>query len=555
MKTAKHPITSLTTELFSIRNQYGEEILTQKISLINKLNAKLPANKDELQLYYEALLFLIAYPDNTTIYQLATDSLDYLSTYISLHEGIRARLFNSGVTGTQLCATYSFELVKWFRKTYPDNIFIASVEADDGTIQAILSAVLPKVESEILQDANYNWRTWLKTSPKKPDLLDKLLAIFEQSDIRPEVKDELWNALGLDVEIDFPSQTRLPQSLIKPFYHRAIIKKHDGKTFDSIKPVKIKLSESEAEQIVDCSRMILVRHLREMDPITFTSPELVSYYHLSRGVSVAIMAMTPDRRHPVDSYMSYVAFKNGLPVAYGGSWVLFDSSRTALNVFPAYRGGESQYLFAQILDLHKQVFHLKRFVADSYQIGKENHDGIKSGSFWLYYHLGFRPIEEEQKQIAEAEALKIKNTKGYRTPAAVLTKLADSRIELLLQKGSVRFDAVDISIAYANIIKKNYNGDRKLAEQQTFNKLVSLLKIKNPFSPNLNFVLKNWCVLLLANEQGLRKNKKLLSILKKIFELKANGSEEVHIVGVRRSKELRRFIENILRENEGKNFG
>jgi hypothetical protein len=166
--------------------------------------------------------------------------------------------------------------------------------------------------------------------------------------------------------------------------------------------------------------MILVRHLREIDPITFTSGELISYYRLPRGLSIALMEMVPARRHPIDSYMGYTVFKNGLAVAYAGSWVLFDSARIGLNIFPAYRGGESQFILEQILKIHQRVYRLKRFSIDPYQIGKDNWDGIRSGAFWIYYRAGFRPVREEQKKIAEDQAKKIRSVKGYRTPAAVL---------------------------------------------------------------------------------------------------------------------------------------
>ncbi len=57
------------------------------------------------------------------------------------------------------------------------------------------------------------------------------------------------------------------------------------------------------------------------------------------------MGMVPERRHPIDSYMGYIVFKNGLPVAYAVSWILFNSARIGLNVFYNYRGGEAKYIF------------------------------------------------------------------------------------------------------------------------------------------------------------------------------------------------------------------
>ncbi len=426
---------SLISQLFSIRNRYGIKFSSQKLNLLNELSREPVKSKKALQFYYDTLLFLIAYPDNKSIYQLASQSLQHLHSYIQSHENIKASLFNSGITNTQLCAAFSFEIVKWLRKKYPKNIKLSSFEADDGHIRYILSAVMPKVESEILQDANATWKSWLKRSLKKEeDILDQLIAVFDEADIRPEIRDELWNALGINVEINFPSHTCLPDILITPYYHRSLINKNSIKQQSVVKPILVDLNESEAEQIIECGRMILVRHLREIDPVTFTAARLVSYYRLPRGLSVVLMRMVPERRHPIDSYMGYVVFKNGLPIAYAGSWILFDSGRIGLNVFPAYRGGESQYIFEKVQNLHRVVYKLNRFSVDPYQVGKENSEGIKSGAFWTYYHSGFRPIQEEQKKLAEAELLKIKSIKGYRSPVSALKKLADSRLELVLQK-------------------------------------------------------------------------------------------------------------------------
>jgi hypothetical protein len=75
--------------------------------------------------------------------------------------------------------------------------------------------------------------------------------------------------------------------------------------------------------------MILVQHLREIDPITFTDNAYISYYHLSRGVSIALMGMVPEPQNADRLLYGYMVFKNGLPVAYAGSWILFDSGRMA----------------------------------------------------------------------------------------------------------------------------------------------------------------------------------------------------------------------------------
>jgi hypothetical protein len=543
---------SLISQLFSIRNKYGKKISSQKLNLLNALSPDQVKNKKTIQLYYDSLLFLIAYPDNRIIYQLASQSLQRLNSYIQSNEKIKESLFNSGITNTHLSAAFGFEIVKWLRNNHPNDIKLNSFEADKGQIQSILSVVMPKVESEILLDGNSDWKSWLKQSKKKgEEMLDRLIAVFNEADILPGIRDELWNALGVNVEINFSLHDCLPDSLISFYYHRSLIKKNFRKQKTGVRPIRIQLNETEANYIIDCGRMILVRHLREIDPISFTAARFVSYYQLGRGLSIALMGMVPERRNPIDSYMGYVVFKNGLPIAYAGSWILFDSGRIGLNVFPAYRGGESQYIFEQVLELHRKVYQLNRFSVDPYQIGKENSDGIQSGAFWIYYRAGFRPIREEQKQLAEAEAQKIKSNKNYRSSSSTLAKLADSRLELLLQKKAVRFDATDLSLAYARILKDQYNNNRKLAEEHSFTELVELLQLKNYHEKKLEFILKNWCVLLLSYEQELRHNNQLKKMLKKLFELKASGLEEDYITELQRAGGLRKLLKRMIKETIG----
>ena len=537
----------LVSQLFSIRDSYGRKSSSQKLYLLKAISKEKLTSKKNVELLHSVLLFLIAYPDNQAVYTQSSILLQQLQLYIYSHTKLRDGLYNSGITHTQLCAAYSFEMVKWMRTNYKENIRIQSFEAGEAQIQAILSVVMPKVESEIMQDGNAEWRSWLKRSMKKEeDLLDRLIAIFDETDIRPEVKDELWSAIGINIEIDFTAPDSLPDPLFIPYYHRSLIKKKRTPPIKGIHPRKVQLDKEGSEKIIECSRMILVRHLREIDPITFTSAELISYYQLPRGLSIALMGMVPARRHPIDSYMGYTVFKNGLPVAYAGSWVLFDSARIGLNIFPSYRGGESHYIFEQVLRIHQGVYRLKRFSTDPYQIGKDNSDGIHSGAFWIYYRAGFRPVRKEQKDIADAEAKKIRSEKGYRTPAAVLKKLADSRLELILDKKAVPFDVTDLSRAYASILKDRHSNKRNPSEELAAKKFAAILQIKDYREVNLQYVLKNWGILFLTYEKELRSNSGLKKILKKLFELKAGGSEEEYIDGLQQSATLKKMMERLL---------
>ena len=42
--------------------------------------------------------------------------------------------------------------------------------------------------------------------------------------------------------------------------------------------------------------MILLRHVREIDPVTFTAPEFVAYYKMERGITIALMGIDVYKR-------------------------------------------------------------------------------------------------------------------------------------------------------------------------------------------------------------------------------------------------------------------
>ena len=110
----------------------------------------------------------------------------------------------------------------------------------------------------------------------------------------------------------------------------------------------------------------------------------------------------------------------------------------------------------------------------------------------------------------------------------------------------MQFDVTDLSRAYADILKDQYNNKRKPAEELAVKKLAAILKIKNYQEVNIQYVLKNWSILLLNNEKELRSNGGLKKILKKLFELKAGGSEEEYIYGLQRSVALKKMMERVL---------
>jgi hypothetical protein len=71
----------------------------------------------------------------------------------------------------------------------------------------------------------------------------------------------------------------------------------------------------------------------------------------------------------------------------------------------------------------RALFGVRRFVVNGYQVGDGNREAIRSGAFWFYYRLGFRPSDRERRAVAHREFARIRE-RGARTTTSVLRKLA-----------------------------------------------------------------------------------------------------------------------------------
>ena len=197
-----------------------------------------------------------------------------------------------------------------------------------------------------------------------------------------------------------------------------------------------------------------------------------------------------------------MAFKNGIPCAYGGCLGFRKKAKIGINIFPPYRGGESAWIFTQLLKLYHKRFHVGLLEAEPYQIGKNNPEGIQSGAFWFYYRLGFRPVQDELFELAATEWEKITSDKKYRTEAQLLRKLANSNLRLDCKNPGKKatqnhLDAQGFGKLITNYINQAFEGNRILAEAHFEN-----VVIQN--CPDLNSMFQS---------QELRHSFQLLSLI------------------------------------------
>jgi hypothetical protein len=203
-----------------------------------------------------------------------------------------------------------------------------------------------------------------------------------------------------------------------------------------------------------------------------------------RGLEIYMVGMKPENRMPLETNYSGLLIKNGVPIGYAISVLLFERCEIAINVFDTFRSGEASIIFNHFFRVFYHHFGGRAFLMRKWQVGHENEEGLQSGSFWFYYKLGFRAIDPNVNNLAKAEAAKIGKDNSYRSDIRTLKKLALSDLLVDLRPKPRRpFSELlvsDIGMAVTDDIARNFGGDGRRALRNSLKAVSSALGIRFP---------------------------------------------------------------------------
>ena len=299
-----------------------------------------------------------------------------------------------------------------------------------------------------------------------------LVAQFERLPCPDAVRAPLFDSLRIFIALH-PGASALSRTFVRglpapAFLHRdGLVRAFDLPTLLNrpLRPAR-RLTRAMRTRAIDAACAMLAGLGRETDAIALAYPDGVEWHDVGRGIAVALYAMEPERRDPLDSHVGMMLFKNGVPVGYGGGWPFAGTCRIGVNIFEPYRGGESALLFAQVLRIYRQRFRVARFVVEPSQFGGTNTEGLRSGAFWFYYRLGFRPVDARAAARARDEHARMQADPGYRTPVAALRRFTDADLELTVDADAgPPCEPAHLSAAVTAWIGAWFGGDRSAAER------------------------------------------------------------------------------------------
>jgi len=524
MSASSHDPNQLLTPLEAAKNQFGAGHASVVSKLLGSLAKFEFSDPHRLIRFHECLLFLRAFPHAPShisrverllgAFHRRIEKLRAANTDMSLFDDFDT----SGVAGTTMQDTLSFDVAQWLVRRIPRNLEIAWDDYwdDDQSERArgsIWPRFIPLLEEDADVEANIPWQSWLEAARGRENPLPWLIRRFEQLPLPDRQRAELYDSLRLPLRWKLENlQISRTRNWTRPrrfYFHPAPLLRRSevslARELAQPSPPFDKLSRSAGESVMSTIREVMVVRYRELYGTTLGDPRTVVRADLGRGVVMHFWGLPPSRRLPLRAYLAGYTLKNGVPVNYIEAIGLCEWIEVGFNTFYTYRQGETAWIYAQALRCLRALTGARCISIYPYQIGQNNDEAIDSGAFWFYRKLGFRPGRADLQKLCEKEEEKIAADGQYKTPARILKRLAEAHMFYELQLSAREsgpgdwdnFSTGNLARRINRRMAREFDGDIRKIRQASTNAVSRALRI-NPsrWTPAQHSGLEDWSLVL-----------------------------------------------------------
>jgi hypothetical protein len=445
-RTSQEP-DRLLTQLEAAKGRFDTGHSSRVAKLLSQLSKLQFSDPRHIIRFHECLLFLRAFPHAASLIPRVER---LLNTFHQRVENLRARdadmsLFDdfdtSGICGTTMQDTLSFDVAQWLASRVPRNVEIAwdnywddyQAERARGTTWP---RFIPLLEEDADVEANIPWHRWLDAARGRQHALPWLLNRFARLPLSPRERSELYDSLRIPIRwnlenLKFSRTRNWTRPRGRYLHNSPLIQRSDvslARELARPAPELEKLSLAAGEKVMHGIREIMVVRYRELYGTTLGDPRTVVRADLGRGVVMHFWGLPADRRLPLRAYLAGYTLKNGVPINYIEAIGLCEWIEVGFNTFYSYRQGETAWIYAQALRCLRALTSARCISIYPYQIGQNNDEAIDSGAFWFYRKLGFRPGRTDLQALCEREEKRIAANPQYRTPPSALKRLAEANM-------------------------------------------------------------------------------------------------------------------------------
>jgi len=465
-------------ELEALKADFGEGSAARKAELLGILEqGRLNSAQGVLRLH-EVAAFLRAHPDDRQVLAIVERLLGNFARRADLRR-FRRELADSGIAGTAL--NYSFYgatarrlAARWGRHLHVNWRDSGSQTRLEGRLSLLASyAETPGLDEHYLPLKE--WVARLK-GPQETDaqfLLRRLGRLGASVAERDLLYDELELSLTLEPGPTTPSRTTAHFPRPRVHFQTAPLQRArpDIRRELARRPPAVRaVSKRDGAALIELARNAMVTRSRDLDAFIHGDPRDVRLIDCGDGLEFAAIGVVPERRLMLESVYGFLTLRNGVPIGYVLTSALFGSSEIAYNVFDTWRGGEAGYVYGRVLAMTRAVFGSRDFTIFPYQLGGDgNSEGIKSGAWWFYQKLGFRPRDPAVLALMERELAHMTRTPAHRSAPATLRSLAAEN--MYWHPGRVRDDVIGIlplhrvGLAITDYLAARFGSDRERGER------------------------------------------------------------------------------------------
>jgi len=257
-------------ELEESRYRFGRGQEAQVATLLRVFDKIRFRDASSLIRLHEALLFLRAFPQGPGVVRKTEKLLNTFWERVAELRQCRVDLRSwdtfesSGVAGTAMEDTLSFDIARWLLERMPNKLEIAWDNYESGReLGATWPRFMPLLEDDAYVEADTPWRQWLEGAQGKKNASPQwLIRRFEGLALSEHDKTELYDSLRLPLRWDLGnsrvSRTRNWERVRNIFYHTGpLISRSQVSLAEELAkkpPALVKLSRKQGERVIDVIR-------------------------------------------------------------------------------------------------------------------------------------------------------------------------------------------------------------------------------------------------------------------------------------------------------------
>ena len=237
-----------------------------------------------------------------------------------------------------------------------------------------------------------------------------------------------------------------------------------------------------------------------------------------------------------------------MPVGYIEGLAFCERLEIGFNLYYTFREGESAWIYAQVLRLHRDALGVTSFSIDPYQLGFENEEAIDSGAFWFYRKLGFRPTDAAVRRAVAREEIRIAQNPRYRSSAAALRRLVGHNVLYETPGGRHprgewdRFHVREIGLAVNRRMRREFGGSAARLRKASEGRVAAALAMGIPRDPVARHAFSELALVLDLIPDLERWSGSERRAAAEIVRAKPGPSERAYLRGLQRHARLRRAL-------------